>query len=150
MELLLAPFLMLAGLLLVGLRRVPEDTALTVRRFGRQLRILTPGLRYTVPMIDRVTQRVRLIGHHVNVPLAGDDSAHAEVYYQILEPVRTGAGLERVDALVSQQASQTLQGLADDSDESTEALALQLKHELNQSLMELGLRVTRCELRPQA
>lgn len=150
MEMLFITALMLTGLLLVGLRRVPEDTALTVRRFGRQLRILPPGLRFTLPMVDRVTQRVRLIGHHVQVPLDGDTPAHAEVYYQILEPVRAGAALEQVDALVEQETSQALSELSDQVDEGIETLAIQLKHELNQNLMELGLRVTRCELRSAA
>lgn len=150
MEMLLATTLMLTGLLLVGLRRVPEGTALTVRRFGRRLRILPPGLRYTLPVIDRVTQRVRLIGHRVNVSVEGDQATRAEVYYQILEPVRVGAALERVDALVEQQASRALSGLADEASDSVEALAAQLKHELNRNLMELGLRVTRCELRQAA
>lgn len=150
MEMLLAATVMLSGLLLVGLRRVPEGTALTVRRFGRQLRILPPGLRYTLPVIDRVSQRVHLIGHHVHVPVEGDQATRAEVYYQILEPVRAGAALERVDDLVEQQTSQALSSLVDESADSIETLAAQLKHELNQSLTGLGLRVTRCELRPAA
>lgn len=150
MEMLLATFLLLFGLILVGLRYVPEDTAFTVRRFGRQLRVLSPGLRFTVPVFDRVTQRVRLIGHQVDVPLDGGRATHAEVYYQILEPERAGAALERVDALVEQHANEALSLLSANALGDIEVLAARLKLELNRNLSELGLRVTRCDLRPDA
>ncbi len=148
MNMLLLTLLPLTGLLLGGLRYVPEDTVVTVRRFGRQVRVLTPGLRYTVPMFDRVTQRVRLIGHHVGVTLSGQAATHAEVYYQILEPKRTGSALESIDALVQQHASQALSALPAGGGGDVQQLAMQLKYELNQELAALGLRVTRCDLRP--
>lgn len=148
MDLLLITLLPLTGLLLGGVRYVPEDTVVTVRRFGRSLRVLTPGLRYTVPMLDRVTQRIRLIGHQVGVTLSGNALAHAEIYYQILEPKRTGSALEQIDALVQQHASLALSTLSTDSVDDVRQMAAQLKQALNQDLMTLGLRVTRCDLRP--
>lgn len=150
MEMLLATVLLFFGLILVGLRYVPEDTAFTVRRFGRQLRVLSPGLRFTVPVFDRVTQRIRLIGHQVEVPLDGGRATHADVYYQILEPERTGAALERVDALVEQHANDALSALSANVVGDIDVLAARLKLELNRNLSELGLRVTRCDLRPDA
>lgn len=150
METFLATLLLPSALLLAGVRRVPEDTALTVRRFGRRLRVLTPGLRFTWPMLDKVTQRIRLIGHHVDVPLDGNTSTHAEVHYQILQPERTGAALEEVDALVERQASETLASLPSVDASDATALAQSLKHELNRELAALGLRVTRCAVRPDA
>ncbi len=36
----------LLAVLLAGLRRVPDGTAYTVRRFGRYARTLGPGLRF--------------------------------------------------------------------------------------------------------
>ena len=83
LALLLLPLLALAGL-----RYVPEDTALTVHRFGRYARTLSPGLRFTVPVLDRIAHRVRLVGHQVEIPVRGESSARAAVYYQILEPQR--------------------------------------------------------------
>ena len=150
MDFLLIALTALAGLALVGVRYVPEDTAYTVRRFGRQARVLAPGLRFTLPMLERVTERVRLIGHHVDVPLAGAPDSHAEVYYQILEPQRTGAVLERVDALVEQHASAALNALAAQVTLDIGAMNTHLKQLLNRDLAEFGLLVTRCDLRPDA
>ena len=147
MEILLVLLLPL-GLLVAGLRYVPEDTVCTVHRFGRYVRTLTPGLRLTIPLLDQIASRVRLVGHQVEVPLAGEAPAHADVYYQILDPKRTGDALEHVDALVGQHASEHLSALAPElAAGQDDQVAFQLKSGLNQDLAALGLRVTRCNLR---
>ena len=155
MEMLSAALLLPLGLLLVlmiaGMRYVPEDTVLTVHRFGRYVRTLTPGLRFTVPVVDKVAHRVRLVGHQVEVPLDGHIPAHADVYYQILEPERTGDALERVDALVEHRATQALSALSGlEASNDSHHLAARLKQDLNDDLAAFGLRVTRCNLRYDA
>ena len=144
--LLLTP---MAIVLLAGMRRVPEDTACTVHRFGRYARTLTPGLRWTIPFVEHIAHRVRLVGHEVSLSQqpATDATAQGAVYYQILEPQRAGDALDEVDALVQREAREGLATLllgvaANDS----VMLASQLKTELNQRLAALGLRVTRCKL----
>ena len=146
LALLLLPLLALAGL-----RYVPEDTALTVHRFGRYARTLSPGLRFTVPVLDRIAHRVRLVGHQVEIPVRGESSARAAVYYQILEPQRAGNALDHVDTLVEQHAIEALSSLAaTEGEDSAELIAARLKRELNEVLAALGLRVTRCNLHPNA
>lgn len=142
---LLLPLLLI--FLIIGMRYVPEDTVLTVHRFGRYARTLTPGLRFTVPMLDKVAHRVRLVGHQIEVPLAGEAPARAAVYYQILEPERAGDALDRVDALVEQHTSRKLSNLALlDAANDAHQIAATLKDDLNQDLGVLGLRITRCKL----
>ncbi len=150
MDLLIVTLVAFAALTLVGMRYVPEDTAFTVQRLGRSSRVLAPGLRFTCPVLERVSQRVRLIGHHVDVPMLETRDRHAEVYYQILEPQRTGAALERVDALVEQYANQALGELASQLNQDIQTLSSQLKAQLNHDLAQLGLRVTRCDLHPKS
>lgn len=142
----LAFFLLLPVFALAGLRYVPEDTALTVHRFGRYARTLTPGLRFTLPMVEKVAHRVRLVGHQVKVQVPSRAAAQADVYYQILEPQRAGDALDRVDALVEQHASQAVSSLTASNDGDLQALASRLTCELNEGLSALGLRVTRCRL----
>ncbi|MCX7557442.1 SPFH domain-containing protein [Xanthomonadaceae bacterium JHOS43] len=145
---LLLPLGLMMGLMLAGMRYVPEDTVLTVHRFGRYVRTLMPGLRFTLPMLDKVVHRVRLVGHQVEVPLQGSTAAHADVYYQILEPERTGDALERIDALVERHVRQALSALLPaHAAEDADGLAARLKHDLNDELATLGLHVTRCNLR---
>ena len=126
-----------AALLAAGLRRVPADAVLTVHRFGRYRRTLAPGWRWHWPLLDRLGPAVALTGHHLHVasaPLRGE----AELYYQILEPERTGQTLDQVDDWV---AAQTRDALA-----QAGASAEQLKAELNRRVGRLGLRIVRCAL----
>jgi regulator of protease activity HflC (stomatin/prohibitin superfamily) len=148
MSVLLAVLLSLgAGLAIASLRRVPEDTVCTVHRFGRYVRTLTPGLRFTLPLVDRIAHRVRLVGHQIALPpqpVAGGKAGGA-LYYQILEPERAGDLLDDVDALVAREAHQQLAVIAGGGSE-TATHAQQLTSGLNQRLAWLGLRVIRCQL----
>ncbi|HBK54905.1 MAG TPA: hypothetical protein DDZ76_01250 [Xanthomonadales bacterium] len=145
----------LVGIVLTGLRRVPEDRVVTVRRRGRYLRTLTPGLHWLVPGLDRIGSEVSLIGHHLSLPARplGSATAHTDLYFQILEPLRIGEALERVDDLVQRQASQALDAFAADPVPLASGLAAAaeaLKAELNRRTALQGLRVIRCSLRPSA
>lgn len=137
-----------AALAALSVRRVPEGRAYSVHRFGRFARSLGPGWHLVWPLLDRVAHRVDLVGHHVDLhyehePMAAD----AAVYYQILEPVRTGAALDDVDGVVEREAAK---GFADLMPQLLPGefggAATRLKEELNHRLGSLGLRVIRCQL----
>ncbi|MEZ5544067.1 MAG: hypothetical protein R3F10_02545 [Lysobacteraceae bacterium] len=135
----------------LGIRKVPEDTVFTVHRFGRFLRNLAPGLHWTIPLLDRISHRTRMVGHRVSLPaqpLHDGAAAQAAVYYQIMEPARIGDALNQVDALVLGEASACLAALADQApaNDAAHELAGELKAELNRHLAEFGLLVTRCKL----
>ena len=126
---------------LTGFRRVPDNCVVTVHRFGRFVRALGAGWRWTVPGLDKLGTPVCLIGHHLDVPDA--TGAHAELYYQILDPAQAGEALDRVDALVTDQVRDALASLEPDA---TTSLADALKSEINRRVGRLGLRVIRCSL----
>jgi regulator of protease activity HflC (stomatin/prohibitin superfamily) len=125
---------------LTGFRRVPDNCVVTVHRFGRFVRALGAGWRWTVPGLDQLGQPVCLIGHHLDIPDA--TGAHAELYYQILDPAQAGEALDRVDALVTDHTRAALAVLG------ARPLADALKAELNQRVSRMGLRVIRCSLHP--
>lgn len=145
MSLSALPILLCLGLLaymLAGLRRVPEGCAYTVRRFGRYARTLPPGLGFVLPVIERIGQRVSLIGHAVSLreaPLSGS------VYYQIIDPRQAGEALESIDQLVERTARETLQDMPP-RDAIEPGLDLRVRQQLNQALAGRGLRVVRCVL----
>lgn len=132
----------LLGFVLAGLRRVPEGCAYTVRRFGRYARTLPPGLRFVLPLVERIGQRVSLIGHTVTLhdaPLKG------ALYYQIIDPRQAGEALESIDQLVERTASETLRGMS--APEACEpGFDQRVRQRLNQALADRGLRVVRCVL----
>lgn len=135
------------ALLAASLRVVPAGYATGVYRFGRFHRALGPGWHVLLPLVDRLGRRVDMVGHRVSTELAEPQAARAEVYFQILEPGRVGAGLERVDALVGKRASDCLASLRGEPGSDPSRLAEGLKLHLNDSLRGLGLYVTRCQLR---
>ena len=125
-----------------GLHRVGDDSGVTVHRFGRYHRALGPGWHWTLPAVERVGPPIRLIGHHVDVP-AGE--AHADLYYQILDPARAGPALEQADQLVQQQARDALATLPAGGGSGVSP-AEALKAELNRRVARHGLRVIRCSV----
>ncbi len=144
---LLLPFVVLV-FLATGLRLVPEGTVCSVHRFGRFVRTLAPGLRWTMPFVDQIAHKVPMVGHQVHLPaqpLQAGGQAQAAVFFQILEPSRTGVALDSVDALVENRALACLAELADRAP-ANDALAGELKAELNRHLSDFGLLVTRCHL----
>ena len=126
-----------AALFTAGLRRVPAQRVLTVRRLGRYQRTLGPGWHWTVPGLEQAGLQVNLIGHHLHVRDAASNE-QAELYYQIVDPEKVGETLDQVDAWVTAQAQEALQQTGSSSD--------QLKSELNRRVGRLGLRVIRCSL----
>ncbi|HET6604325.1 MAG TPA: SPFH domain-containing protein [Xanthomonadaceae bacterium] len=150
-DLLLTAFALLAsaaGLAALAVRRVPEGRAYSVHRFGHFARSLGPGWHLVWPLVDRVARRVDLVGHHIDLHYERERvAADAAVYYQILEPGRTGAALDDVDGVVQREAAE---GFADLMPQllpgETGGGAVRLKEELNRRLGNLGLRVIRCQL----
>ncbi|MCX7042124.1 MAG: hypothetical protein NT117_05460 [Gammaproteobacteria bacterium] len=134
--LLIAAALPLAVVAL-GLRRVPAQRVMTIRRFGRYRRTLAPGWHWVAPGIDRAGLEVDLINHHLHVSGA-DNSRQAEFYYQIVEPEKAGETLDRVDDWVASQAREAMAETGQSPD--------QLKTELNRRVGSMGLRVIRCSL----
>ena len=134
--LLIAAALPLA-IIALGLRKVPAQRVMTIRRFGRYRRTLAPGWHWVAPGIDRAGLEVDLINHHLHVSGA-DSSRQAEFYYQIVEPEKAGETLDRVDDWVASQAREAMAESGQSPD--------QLKTELNRRVVGMGLRVIRCSL----
>ena len=124
-----------------ALRRVPEGCAFTVHRFGRYVRTLPPGFGFVLPLVERVGQRVSLIGHAVPVQ---SEQLSAAVYYQILDPRRAGEALESIDETVARIARDAL-GQCQQAP-GDERLDQRFRQRLNQLLADRGLRVVRCVL----
>ncbi|MGQ0801831.1 MAG: SPFH domain-containing protein [Pseudomarimonas sp.] len=147
-ELLVLALALFVALLLTGLRWVPEGTAYTVSRFGHYARTLAPGLRFALPLLERVSAPVELINHRIAMQLDGTDAAspRAAFYYQIVEPERSGDRLNDIDRVVEREVrlcmDATLTAAARDGD----GLNGRVKVALNERLGSLGLRVTRCQL----
>ncbi len=133
-----------------GIRHVPDGEAWVIHRRSRYSRILRPGWRFVWPLLERVVHNAKLINHRVDLPLrnASDPSItgqRATLYYQIIEPERSGARLADIDHVVEEAAREQASALSAAGRE-IDVLAERLKPLLNLQLGALGLRVTRCQL----
>jgi regulator of protease activity HflC (stomatin/prohibitin superfamily) len=144
---LVAMLVLVALAVLVSLRRVPQDRAFTVHRFGRFSRSLGPGVHVVLPLVERIGHRVVLIGHQVQLHAdQGATQRDAAVFYQILEPERTGACLDAVDDYVKHEADAIFAEVMTQGLETATGFGDRLQAELNRRLSPQGLRVTRCRL----
>jgi regulator of protease activity HflC (stomatin/prohibitin superfamily) len=130
-----------------GLRRVPAGCAVALHRGRRFRRTLGAGWHWVWPLLERLGPPVALLGHRIDAAAGGGARPCAEVYFQILEPGRTGDQLERVDSLVGQQAACILAAMSGDLRLDPVRLAGGLKAQLNSALNDAGLYVIRCQLR---
>ncbi|HMM55984.1 MAG: hypothetical protein DYH18_03430 [Xanthomonadales bacterium PRO7] len=138
---------LLSGLtlaLMVCLRRIPEGQAYTLRRVDGRLRTVGAGVHLVMPLLERVTHKIRLFGNVVDIatPLA-DGNLRGRVYFQVLDAKRADAVIDgiadllraRVPALATQDASSA----------DAVARAAHLKSELNRELNPRGVLVTRVQ-----
>jgi regulator of protease activity HflC (stomatin/prohibitin superfamily) len=145
-------FLVLPGLAilvaLVCVKRIPEGQAYTLRRLGGHMRTIGAGTHLVVPLIERVTHRIRLLGNVVKLDHLGsgadDREFEGRVYYQVLDAERADAVIDRVDALVRGCLSRRL---ADAQDADDMARDQRIKVALNSELRERGILITRVQLR---
>lgn len=136
-----------------SIKRIPEGQVYTLRRLGRPTRMLTSGTHMVLPLVERVAHKISLTGHALQlderVALAGDGTPTAlrgKVYWQVLEPDRADAVIERADELIRTRTLNALREAENPAAEDGRARNVRLKQALNASLRERGVLVTRVEL----
>lgn len=147
----LLPLLALIGLLAaVSVKRIPEGQVYTLRRLGRPARTLTPGMHVVLPLIERIAHKISLAGYtlaieerlqRADVPPA---TARGRVWWQVLDPERADAVIDRADSMIRGGLLDALQEAASDAD--LRARNLRLKQTLNTALRGRGVLVTRVEV----
>jgi regulator of protease activity HflC (stomatin/prohibitin superfamily) len=133
-----------------SVKRIPEGHVYSLRRWGRtQSRMLLPGIHMVLPLIERIAHKISLGGHTLRLdePVPADTTApralHGSVYWQVLEPERAEAVIERADELIR---ARTLQALQVAADEDERARNVRLKQVLNAELRPRGMLITRVDL----
>ncbi|HEX7915238.1 hypothetical protein [Rudaea sp.] len=149
---MLAPIVVMALLcatvllFVASIKRIPEGQAYTLRRVDGHMRTVGAGTHLVLPLVERVAHKIRLFGNVVEVgEIATPDhgALHGKIYYQVLDASRADAIIDEVGVRLRERLPE-LVAAAPARDAA--ARNLHLKTELNRSLRERGLLVTRVQL----
>ncbi len=132
----------------LSVKRIPEGQVYTLhRRHHPQPKLLTPGTHWIVPLRDHIAHKISLTGRILQLDETLGEVAsrvRGTVYWQVLEPIRADAVIDRADLLIREQA---LDGFRNHHDLDPVARNLELKSRLNQALKPEGVFITRVDLR---
>ena len=150
---MLSPMLVMAllcatvALAAVCVKRIPEGHAYTLRRMGGHMRTLGAGTHLMLPLVERVAHKIRLLGNVVEIGEIAAPGQNAtlrgQVYFQVLDASRADTIIDEVGARVRDRLPELI---ANAPSQDISVRNLHLKTELNRSLRERGLLVTRVQI----
>jgi regulator of protease activity HflC (stomatin/prohibitin superfamily) len=129
-----------------------------VFRFGRLTRTRSPGLRFIIPMVDRLHQVSLRI---VTLPIQSQGiitrdnvsvGVSAVAYFRVVDPVKSVIAIENVNAAIDQIAQTTLRKVVgqhslDETLAETDVLNLNIREILDLQTLDWGVEVTLVELK---
>ena len=142
-----------------AIRVVPQQRALVVERLGRFDRVLEPGLRFTIPFIDRVSSRLDLRVVPLDVPsqvCITKDNTQLQVdgilYFQVTDPKLATYGSSNYIVAITQLAQTTLRSVVgklelDKTFEERDMINHAVVSALDQAAMNWGVKVLRYEIK---
>ncbi len=117
---LVLPAIFIVGIIFVikAIRVVPQQRALVVERLGRFDRVLEPGLRFTIPFVDRISAKHDLREVPLDVPpqvCITRDNTQLQVdgilYFQVTDPKLATYGSSNFMLAITQLAQTTLRSI---------------------------------------
>lgn len=134
----------------LSIKRIPEGQVYTLRRLGKPAGTLTAGTHLVLPLVERIAHKISITGYTLAVDerLADAESAtlRGRVWWQVLDPERAEAVIDRADDMIRGQLRNALQCADTAEPQDLRSRNLRIKQTLNGSLRERGVLVTRVEL----
>ena len=151
----------IVGIILVAksIRVVPQQRALVIERLGRFHAVLEPGLRFTIPFIDRISARHDLREVPLDVPpqvCITKDNTQLQVdgilYFQITDPRLATYGSSSPILAITQLAQTTLRSVIgklelDKTFEERDTINHAVVNSLDAAASNWGVKVLRYEIK---
>ena len=138
---------------------VPQQHAWVVERLGKFDRVLTPGLKFLIPFIERVAYRHSLKEVPLDVPsqvcITRDNTQlHIDgiLFFQVTDPMRASYGSSNYIVAITQLAQTTLRSMVgkmelDKTFEEREAINASVVAALDEAALNWGVKVLRYEIK---
>ncbi|HRO13199.1 SPFH domain-containing protein [Amaricoccus sp.] len=149
-------------LIFTMVKSVPQGENWTVERFGRYTRTLEPGLRFLVPLMDRVGRRINMMETVLDIEeqevITRDNAmvvADAVAFYQVVDASRAAyevKNLENALKNISQTNIRAVLGSMDldEALSNRDAINTRLLSVIDHASSPWGVKVTRVEIRDLA
>ncbi len=138
---------------------VPQQNAWVVERLGKFDRVLTPGLKFLIPFIERVSYRHSLKEVPLDVPsqvCITKDNTQLQVdgilYFQVTDPMRASYGSSNYIVAITQLAQTTLRSVIgkmelDKTFEERDMINASVVAALDEAALNWGVKVLRYEIK---
>jgi len=154
--LLLAAFIIIC--IFLGVRIVPQSEKYVVERFGRLRSVLSAGINFIIPFLDRVAHKISILERQL--PTMGQDAITSDnvlvqvetsVFYRITEPEKTVYRIRDVDGAISTTVAGIVRSEIgkmelDQVQANRTGLILAIQDQLAAQVDEWGIEVTRAEI----
>jgi regulator of protease activity HflC (stomatin/prohibitin superfamily) len=149
-------------LIFTMVKSVPQGENWTVERFGRYTRTLEPGLRFLVPLMDRIGARINMMETVLDIEqqevITRDNAmvvADAVAFYQVIEASKAAyevKNLEQALKNISQTNIRAVLGSMelDEALSNRDAINTRLLSVIDHASTPWGVKVTRVEIRDLA